>query len=313
MSEENPPQTGSSGAPASDASSNPPEAATGGGLVAAMARNHVAANLLMILFLVGGMVTLLSMRSEVFPQFSTGIIQVEVPYPGATPAEVEDGITRRAEEAILGTEGIEKVTSTAFEDRGAIVIEVQDFADPEKVKDDVETAIDSIADFPPADAEQPRIVVVEPTSQVVSLVIRGDADEATLREVGETLERNLLSLPDVSTVRLRGVRAYEISIEVSEAALRAYGLTLEEVATVVRRASLDLSAGTIRTEGGQFLLRTPSKSRTGEEFERIVVRSNPDGTILRLRDVATVPLARPRRVSLDLQLLANWLVKGRQH
>jgi len=260
----------------------------GGGLIGIVARNHVAANLLMVFFILGGFVTLFGMRAELFPPFDPGTITVSVPYPGATPAEVEDGVTRRVEEAVLGIEGVDRVVSTAFENRGVITIELKDFADPQEIKDDVQTAVDGIADFPPRDAEEPSVVVTEPVEPVATLVIKGDTDEATLRGIGAQLEREMLSLPQVSTVALRGVRPYEIAIEVEEEALRRYGLSLAAIAQIVNRSSLQVSAGVLRSEGGEILLRTDSEAKTKQAFEEIVVVTRPDGTLVRLKDIATV-------------------------
>ncbi len=257
-------------------------------LTAWFIRNPVAANLLMFVLLVGGGLMALSARFEVFPTISPGIVQVTVPYPGATPVEVEEGITRRVEEALLGIDGVKRVTSSASENVGSITIEAADFVDLQRLKDDAEAAVDRISQFPPENAEQPVVVVPEPTGGVVTLAVVGDLPPLDLKKAAEQIERDLLSTPGVTLVSLTGDRDYEISIEVSEQALREYGLTFSEVASAVRAGSLDLAAGSIVTEGGEILLRTNERRQTGEAFESIQVRTQNSGAILRVSDVATV-------------------------
>ena len=258
------------------------------GLIGWFISNPVAANLLMIVLLVGGALSALNLRSQVFPTISPGTVVVTVPFPGATPAEVEEGITRRVEEAVLGIDGVKRVTSNASENVGIVTIETNDFADRDVVKDDVESAVDRLSDFPPENAEKPVVVAPKPTGGVVTLAVVGDIGEAALRRAAEEIERDLLSQRGVSLVQLEGARDYEISIEVSEATLRRYGLSFDEVANAVRRSSLDLAGGSIASESGEILLRTNQKRQAGEDFESIVVRTQADGSVITLADVATV-------------------------
>ena len=260
----------------------------GKGLVGWFVDNPVAANLLMILFLAGGFVTALTMPTEVFPTLSPGQVQVSVIYPGATPGDVEESVTRRIEESVLGIDGVERVRSVASEGRGTVTVELRQFADAQVVKDDVETAVDSIADFPPAEAEQVQVRVPQPVTTVLTLALTGPVSERTLREAGESVERELLSREGISTVNLRGVRQYEISISVSEDALRRYALSFNEVSQAVRAASLDLSGGEIRTASGDILLRTNARRETGEAFEDIILRSSATGARVRLGEVAEI-------------------------
>ncbi|XOV89207.1 MAG: efflux RND transporter permease subunit [Pseudomonadota bacterium] len=258
------------------------------GLIAYFAQNPVAANLVMVVLLVGGLLSGLGLTAQVFPTIDPGIITVSVAYPGATPTEVEEGITRRVEEAVFGIDGVDRVLSRASENLGSVTIELKDFVDEARVRDDVETAIEQLSDFPPEEAEQPKIVRAETISDVLTIVVSSERTEAELRRGAELIEQELLALPTVSLVSLVGARDYEISIEVSEDSLRRYSLTIADIAAAVRRSSLNLSSGEIRTEAGDLLLRTNSKRVRGEEFDNIVVRAEPDGSVLRLRDVATV-------------------------
>ena len=258
------------------------------GFVHYFANNPVAANLIMTLMLVGGMLAGLRLTAQVFPTIAPGVVMVTVAYPGATPAEVEEGITRRVEEAVSGIDGVERVTSRAAENVGTVTIELKDFVGTTKVRDDVEAAVDRLADFPPEEAEQAAVVVAETVSDVMTLVVSSELSEAELRRGAEHLEDVLLALPAVSLVSLSGARDYEIAIEVREEDLRRYDLTIDQVAGAVRRSSVNLSSGELRTEAGDLLLRTNRKRERGEEFEDIVLLAHPDGAILRLDDVATV-------------------------
>ena len=259
-----------------------------GSLIAWFIANPVAANLLMVVLLVGGTLSAYNLRSQVFPTISPGTVVVTVPFPGATPAEVEEGVTRRVEEAVLGIDGVKRVTSTAAEDVGTVTIETSDFADRDQVKDDVESAVDRLSQFPPENAEKPVIVAPKPTGDVVILAITGDVAEKDLRLAAEEVERDLLSQPGVSLVALEGARDYEVSIEVSEETLRRYGLSFDEVADAVRRSSLDLAGGSIASSSGEILLRTNQKRQSGDEFESVVVRTRADGSEILLSDVATI-------------------------
>lgn len=260
----------------------------GAGLIRWFVNNPVAANLLMVLLLLSGAISAATMRTEVFPTFTARTIVVSVIYPGATPEDVEQSITRRVEEAVIGLDGVREVRATASENRGTVTVEVSEFANARIVRDDVQTAVDSLVDFPPADAEQPQIRIPQPITTVVTLVLTGPVDETVLRRGGEQVERDLLGVDGISTVQLRGVRPYEISIALSEDALRRFGLTFTDAAQALRASSIDLSGGQIRTTAGEFLLRTNARAETGEAFADIVLRADSDGSRVLLRDVATI-------------------------
>jgi len=260
----------------------------GSGLVGWFIRNPVAANLLMAILIIGGVLSALSLRSEAFPTITPGIVSVSVPYPGATPAEVEEAITRRVEEALLGLDGVKRVTSRASENVGTINVEAADFVDIRKLKDDVEAAVGRLSQFPPENAEKPVVVAPEATGDVVTLVVLGDLPPVELKQAAELLERDLLSWPGVTLVSLAGDRDYEIAIEVSEETLRRYDLTFSEVANAIRSSSVDLAAGSITAESGEILLRTNEKRQTGEGFKSIELRTLEDGGTLTVGDVAVV-------------------------
>jgi len=257
------------------------------GVLAWFAGNHVAANLLMFFIFIAGGLSLATVTLEVFPEVDADTITVTVLYLGATPAEVEEGVCIRVEEAIASIEGIKRIRSTAQEGVGTVIVEIDEDADDRKVLDDVKAAVDRIETFP-GETEKPIVAERDNKREVITLVLYGDATEKTLKALAEQSRDELTSLPEISQVEVAGVRDYEISIEVSEAALRRHGLSFEHVANAVGRSSLDLPGGAVKTDGGEILIRTKGQRYRGREFEDIVVLTRPDGTQLYLSDVATV-------------------------
>ncbi len=257
------------------------------GAIAWMARNHVAANLLMFSFVVGGIALLTTVKQEVFPEFDLDMIQVTVPYPGASPAEIERGIILAIEEKVNGLDGIKKVTATANEGFGSVMIELLLGTDENKALQDVKNAIDRIVSFP-EEAERPEVRLLIMRREVVTLVIYGDQEESVLRKLSEKVRYDLLQDPDITQVEISGTRDPEISIEVKQETLRKYNLTLGEIAARIRRAALELPAGTVKTRKGEILLRTMERRYTGLEFEDLVVISRPDGTKVELGAIATI-------------------------
>ncbi len=258
------------------------------GILDYFAANPVAANLMMCILLLGGFIAASSITAQSFPTINLGQINITVPYPGATPSEVEESITRRIEEAVIGIDGVKRVTSRAYENSGAVSIELKDFVDQMKVRDDIEMAVERLSDFPPERAEEPDIVRLETIGDVMTLVVSSDLSDLELRRGAELLEQELLAIPSVSLVSLFGAKNYEISIEVKEENLRSYGLSISDVASSIRRSSLNVSSGEIRTDAGDLLLRTNNKRYIGQEFEDIIIKSLPNGSLLRLRDIARI-------------------------
>ena len=242
----------------------------------------------MVLLLLGGLLAGRGLTSQVFPTIDPGVVTVTVPYPGATPSEVEESITRRVEESVLGIDGVQRVTSRASENYGVVTVELKDFVDPSKVRDDVEAAVEALADFPPEEAEQPEVERADTVTDVLTLVVASELDEQSLRLAAQQLEAELLELPEVTLVSMLGARPYEISIEVREETLRRYSLSIADIASAVRASSVNLSSGELRTASGDLLLRTNNKGYRGEDFADIVLRSDPNGSILRLGDVAQI-------------------------
>jgi multidrug efflux pump subunit AcrB len=252
-----------------------------------MARNPVAANLLMIFLIVGGLVVGSKVKQEVFPEFTIDVILVSVPYPGASPEEVEQGIVLAIEDAVTGMDGVKRVSSSAGEGAGSVQIALLLGADIGRVQQDVQTAIDSIVSFP-EEAERPRVQIVTTRNRVVSLAVSGDFDERVIRDRAEHVRDSLLAEPGITQVQLNFVRPMEIAVEIPDEQLRAYGLTLERVAAAIRQGATELPAGSIRTEGGEVLLRTTERRDFASEFASLPLITKSDGTTVTLGDVAEV-------------------------
>ena len=251
------------------------------------ARNSVAANLLMVLILGGGLITISRIRMEIFPEFSSDIVTVSVIYPGSSPEEVEEGICIRIEEAIQGLEGIKRITSSASENIGVVNVELLAGTDVRKLLEDVKSRVDAINTFP-KEAEKPLSKEVIIRQQVINIAISGKTDEASLKTLGERVRDDISLLPGITQVELTNVRPYEVSIEISETVLQRYKLTFDEISQAVRRSSLDLPGGSIRTKDGEILLRTKGQAYWRPEFESLVIRTRSDGTHLKLGDIAQV-------------------------
>ena len=257
------------------------------GAIAWMARNPVAANLLMAVLIVGGLVVGLHIKQEVFPDFEMDFVQITVPYPGASPAEVEQGIILAVEDQIRGLDGVKQVKSTAFEGIGVVSAELLTDADADKALQDIKSAVDRITTFP-QDAERPIVSRLNTRRQVISIILYGDIGERALRALAEQVRDDLLQEPEITLVELAGVRPLEISIEVPQARLRAYGLTLEGIAAEVSRAAVELPGGGVKTDAGEILVRTAERRDQGREFENIPLVSRADGTEVQLRNIATI-------------------------
>jgi multidrug efflux pump subunit AcrB len=257
------------------------------GILAAFAKNTVFANIVLVLIFVAGGIATLSMIRENFPEFSLDVITISVPYPGADPEEVEEGISRKIEEALEGLEGIKLYTTTSSENVGTTVIEVKEDYDVGDVLEKVRSNVDAISSFP-VDAEKPIISELILKDPVILLYFSGDMSERRIKEWSESIKDEIQQIPEVSQVEIFGARGYEISIEVSEERLREYGLNFDRVVDTIRRNSLNLAGGTIRTRGEEIRVRTMGRKYTGETLSSIVVLARPEGEIITLDRLATI-------------------------
>ena len=257
------------------------------GPIAWFANNHVAANLLLGLIVLSGLVAVVSMPQKSFPDLEVPIISISVPYLGAAPQEVEEGVCIRIEEELEGIEGVKQIRSNANE--GLCTVSVELFEDTEKSKalDDVNNRIDSIDTFP-AETEKPIVNLTTVIRSVLDIAVTGPTDERTLKIIGQQVRDDMAKLPGVTQVELRNTRPFEVSIEVSETSLRRHGLSFDDVALAVKSRSLDLPGGSIKTSSGEILLRAKGQAYWGTEYEDLVLSTQPDGTRLYLKDVAEV-------------------------
>lgn len=251
------------------------------------ARNSVAANLLLIAIALTGILALRQMPLDVFPVFEPNTIIVSVPLRGATPEDVELGIAIRIEEAIQDLEGIDKIVSVSKEGSTSVTIDVDSDYDPREILDDVKSRVDAINTFP-TDTERPVIRLRVRQFDVIEVVIAGPQSDKEIIAFAEQVRNDLLRIDGISLADLESVRNYEIAIEASEDRLREYALTLADLSNAVRNSSVDLSAGNVRTDGGDVLIRSKGQAYRGDEFSEIVVKTNTDGSIIRLADVAEV-------------------------
>ena len=258
-------------------------------IIAFFARNPVAGNLLMLLLLFGGLFAASNLEIEDYPDIDSREISITVPFPGSAPAEVEESINRRLEENLIAIEGVKRVTSRATEGLATVSVHLDAFADPVTVLDDVTSAVDRIEGFPPLNAEQPEIVLSKAHRIIMTVAVTSPVLTKTeLRAAAEQVQEDLLALSSLSMVSIFGAADREISIVVSEEQLRRNNLTISQLARAIRDSSLNVSSGELRTDAGGLVLRTYQKRMVGEDFLDIVLLANIDGTIVRLRDVATV-------------------------
>ena len=257
------------------------------GVIAWMATNPVAANLLMLVVMVAGMKALFTIQKEVFPTFPSEMLTITVPYPGSSPEEVERGILVKIEEEIQDIPGIKELRAKATEGSGVVTVELDPGTDILPVLNKVKVRIDGISSFP-VDAETPIIEEILSRTSVIRLTISGPVTEASLKELSDDIRDELLALPGITQIEVTGTRAYEISIEISDAALNQYGLQFDDVVSMVRNQSQDLPGGKLRTNTGSITLRSIGQAYTEQEFSDLVLVSNADGTQVKLGDVATV-------------------------
>ncbi|MCL1141278.1 efflux RND transporter permease subunit [Shewanella gaetbuli] len=257
------------------------------GIIAWFARNNVAANLLMLVLIGGGLFSALLINKEVFPSFTLNLININVAYPGAAPQEIEEGINIKIEEAIEDVSGIKKITSVASDSVGSVTIEVDDDYDVQDVLDEAKLRIDAISTFPD-NIEKPNIFQIKPENNVIWVSVYGDMSLHDMKELAKVIRDDITDLPGVTRAKLNGVRDYEIGIEVSEDKLREYGLSFTQVAQAVQNSSFDLPGGSIRAQDGDILLRTKGQAYTGDDFAKIVVSTRADGSRILLSEVAEI-------------------------
>jgi len=257
------------------------------GIIAWFVHNPIAANLLMVLIIVGGAFGIPALEKQFFPDFEMNIVSVTMSYLGAGPREVEEQICVRIEEAVHDLNGIKEIRSTAREGSGSVWIEAESGYDMQRLTAEVKSRVDAISTFP-AEAERPIITELAHRHHMVTVTVAGDIGEENLKVLTEGLRDEMAALPYVSVVEMEDPRAYEVSVEVSENTLRRYGLRFDDVVMAIRSSSLNLPAGSIKSETGDIRLQTRGQAYKLADFENIVLLSKRDGTRLLLGDVAHI-------------------------
>lgn len=252
-----------------------------------MARNPVAANILMIILLVGGMLMSTRITKDVFPNFVLGTITISVSYSGATPSEIEKSITNVIEEALEGVDGIKETAATVKSGSTTVTLTLQDYADENKVLQDVKAEVDRISTFP-KEAEAPIIALQARHVEVLNVLLYGNKDYQILRYWADIIKDDLVQSPLIARVDVEGAKDLEIHVEVPQDNLRKYGLKLEDIASIIGDTALELGGGTLETRSGDILLRVDERRDYAKEFSDIVVRTNEDGSRLLLEDIAEI-------------------------
>lgn len=259
------------------------------GIIAYFSQNHVAAGVLVLLVFIGGLTIANLLNVETFPNYDPRTVLIKVPYPGATPTEVEEDIIKRIEESLLGTIGVDRTISSSKEGVGLVHVELTDFVYDVDALNNVRTAVERIEDFPPPLSDDPEITLAEVNRNVLTVAVSSDSlEHYRLRQFAESLRDRLLLIPNVAIIDLFGTRDQEIQVEISEETLRKYRLNLRDILDVIRNSSINLSGGELKTVSGDIMLSTLQKRDWASEFKDIVVIARKDGTLIRLGDIATI-------------------------
>lgn len=259
------------------------------GVIAWFVHNPVAANILMVSIILFGLYAVIKkIPLEVFPEFSQNVVNITIPYSGATPAEVEQGIILRVEDAIGDLQGIEKIYGNALEGSALIRADIRDGYDTTKVLNEIKSRIDGISNFP-EDAERATVEELIRVRDVISVIVTMDGDnEVQLRRITEQVRDEIRALPKVTQVAMGGIRPWELSIDIPKIVLEQYNLTLDQVASAIRNASRDIPGGTIKTSSGDILVRALGQAYRKKDFANISILSQNNGTRIRLGDIATI-------------------------
>lgn len=257
-------------------------------MIAWFAKNDVAANILFFVIIISGIyVATTQIPIDLFPEVEQRNVRVSMVLPGASPQETEEGITIKIEEAIQAIEGIRQITSQSVEGSASVTVQVEEGYDVREVLDEVKIRVDGVNNFP-VEAESLLVQVPQWRRDAIGVVLFGDYDNMTLRRVAENVRDELAGLPEITQVEVDNVLPFEISIEIAEWALRQYDISLEQVAGILRQNSTDVSAGNLKTKGGDIFIRSRGQAYRASDFETIPVITTQDGTMITLGDIATI-------------------------
>lgn len=252
-----------------------------------MAENHVAANILMLAIITCGIIRGFSIKQEIFPEIALDYVSVTVQFDGAGPDEVEEGIILPVEEALAGVDGIKELTSTAAENVGTVLARLYTDSNPDLVYQEIESAVARITNLPEF-SEKPVVKKLLVKSEVLSVVVFGDAENYVLKKKAEEIKEDLLNLEGISQAEIAGLGDYEITIEINEENLLKYKVSIPDIAKSVKDNSLNLPGGKIKTPSGEILLRTKEKKYHGIEYENIPVLSSATGRSVKLGQIAKI-------------------------
>jgi multidrug efflux pump subunit AcrB len=256
-------------------------------LISWFAKNPIAANLLMVGILVAGLLGFNNMEREVFPVVKVNQVMVDVVWPGASAQDVEEQIITRIEESLENLDSVYRIYATAYEGFANVRVATYPYVDIETFVNDVKNAVDTITSFP-RDIENPQVKRLEFREEMIRVALFGDQTEHELTRLAEDLRQELAALPYTSLVDLFGARNEEVTIEVSEMALRRYNMTFSDVANAIRSSSINSSSGNLRTEVGTFSIKTRNLADNAEDFGRIVIRQTDDFGTVTVGDVAQI-------------------------
>ena len=266
---------------------SPSNESTGRDPISFMASKSVAANLIMLILIAGGLIIGSRLKQEVFPEVDIDKIQIMIPYPGASPDDIEKGILIPVEERVRGLDGVKKVQSEATEGLAKITIDLMLDFDDNKVFQDVQNAVSSIRSLP-KDAERPIIKLLTNQTAVFYLVLYGEQNRLVLRQLAGQLREGLLQQPGITLVNFSGNQDLELEIAVPQAVLRSHAMTLQELATAIKNNAQDLPAGSIKSDNGEIVLRTQERREIAKQFDDINIFPTVKNTNLRLGDIASI-------------------------
>ncbi|MBW3600355.1 MAG: efflux RND transporter permease subunit, partial [Planctomycetes bacterium] len=246
-----------------------------------------AANLLMIVFLAAGALSLRGLRRETLPSHNPPEVEIRVPYPGATAEEVEEAVCQRVEDALEGVRFVAELRSEARENLGVVTVDMEEAGEIITFKDEIETRLAAIDDFPD-EVEEPILRELHATERILALLVSGPMTAVDLKAYCEDLKERLRRLPEISLVKIRGFSEHQLQIELDEPALRRHGLSAAQVAEMVRRQNIDLPAGAIETRDSEVLVRFVERRVTPQELQDLVIVGGPAGAQVRLGEIARV-------------------------
>lgn len=257
------------------------------GIIKYFLHNSVAANLLMVFIFIMGIFGLLQIKTTFFPEQPSKIINIQVAYPGASPEEMEEGVTTKIEENLIGIKGLKRTTSSSSENFAVVIVEALEGTNMDNMLQDVKNAIDQINSFPTA-MEPPTVFKQEQLSNAYRFAISGDMDLRVLKRFARKIEDDLLAIDGISNINLEGFPEEEIEISFREKDMRALNITFNEAVVAISQTNLLATGGTVKTASEDLLIRAKNKNYYADEFRDIVVRSNPSGGVVKLHQIANI-------------------------